>query len=293
MANNINNPNYSKDFVFDFDEEPLEKPVEDKQSSTKKVEYGIDDPEYAIHAFFNRDGSVRESSFDVKNPYYTVNKVFNSDGTKKTNYGTQAYNRSKNVPPVRNVRRKRSKMKEIIKIAKKTIIVVGIIVIGSKVIVNNVNLSNKEYDIRTEVGQLVSDNTITFGYNPNEQKPYWDYNIDGIAKGILNENQEYDVDTRIYLTYDRLNAYKKVESMDKIFESMSRIIGFSPESFDDDVFRSCLFDTFQEYLDSKDLTEEKWIEKMREIVKSYAKSDVSEEKTQDLVDKLNHTGGGR
>lgn len=245
---------------------------------------------------------------------YVVNKMFNSDGTRKTSRETEIYQKSSNVPPVKNNRKNKQKPKGMKQIATKAIIFVALgagLVVGANEMKNSIQDYGNYLDVSTELHQSVVENTNTYGYNANEQRPYWDYDAYGIANSILNENQEYDIDTRIYGAYDSLNEYKKEESMDKIFAKMSSIVGSNSEKFSDDVLHACLFDTWHEYVESKfigrDMTYEEclkeYLSTMQKVVKSYAKEDTLEENQeknlqslledrQELLDDIN-LGGSR
>lgn len=251
------------------------------------------------------------TNIDINDEDYVVNKMFNSDGTKKNNREDRIYQKSSNVPPVKNKRKNRQKPKGMKQIATKAIIFVALgagLVVGANEMKNSIQDYGNYLDVSTELHQSVVENTNTYGYNANEQRPYWDYDAYGIANSILNENQEYDIDTRIYGAYDSLNEYKKEESMDKIFAKMSSIVGSNSEKFSDDVLHACLFDTWHEYVESKfaekDMTYEEclkeYLSTMQKVVRAYAKEDSLEEKSQalledrqELLDDINLGGGSR
>lgn len=255
------------------------------------------------------------TNIGVEDVDYTVNKMFNSDGTRKSNREDKIYQKSSNVPPVKNKRRSKQKPKGMKQIATKAIIFVALgagLVVGANEMKNSIQDYGNYLDVNTELHQVVTENTNTYGYNSSEQRPYWDYDVYEIANNILNGNQEYDIDTRIYGAYDGLNEYKKEEFMDKIFAKMSSIAGANSEKFSDEVLHACLFDTWHEYVESKfvgkDMTYEEclkeYLSTMQKVVRSYAKEDSLEENQekkvqalldsrQELLEDINLGGGSR
>ena len=121
--------------------------------------------------------------------------------------------------------------------------------------------------------------------------------MDNVASEVLNTNKEYDIDTRIYGCFRALNEYEKESYMNELFSKMSRIIASNPASYSEDEIKSALHSSFQDYLDSKNITLEEYEELMDKVIKAYAKEDKSEEEVASLLSKLNDAstrdGGSR
>ena len=231
---------------------------------------------------------------DINDLDYTVNAIFNNNGTKKYQRIEEVTTKSTNCTPIRNTRRTKQKPKGMKNLAKKAIIFVALgagLVVGIHEFKETTTLLDNTLNIRSSIGSVVSENTNTYGYNANEERPYWDYNIANIAKDVLDENKEYDIDTRIYGCYSHLNDYRKHDYMDSIFRSMSKLISANPEGYTEDEIKACLHSTFDEYLDSKGITLEDYEDLMEKVIKAYAKEDKTESEIQDLLSKLN--GGSR
>ena len=107
---------------------------------------------------------------------------------------------------------------------------------------------------------------------------------------IIELIKEYDIDTRIYGCFRALNEYEKESYMNELFSKMSRIIASNPASYSEDEIKSALHSSFQDYLDSKNITLEEYEELMDKIIKAYAKEDKSEEEVASLLSKLNDAG---
>ena len=116
-----------------------------------------------------------------------------------------------------------------------------------------------------------------------------------MASDVLNNNKEYDIDTRIYGCFRALNEYDKTEHMNELFSKMSRLIADEPGEYTEDEIKSALHSSFQEYLDSKSITLDEYETIMEKVIKEYAKEDISQEKINDLLDQLNGSrdGGSR
>lgn len=201
---------------------------------------------------------------------------------------------STNSTPVRNTRRKKRKPKGIKNLAKKAIVFVAIgasLTAGGYIMGNTLTEISKAEDIRDTVNNVVVENTNIYGYNFNEDRPYWDYNLESIASGILNENKEYDIDTRIYGCYNELNEYKKEEHMDYIFNVMSNMIESNPGRYTEDEIKACCHESFDEYLKSKNISLEEYTEIMEKVLRAYAKENAEQEQLDNLLDELK--GGSR
>ena len=116
-----------------------------------------------------------------------------------------------------------------------------------------------------------------------------------MASDVLNNNKEYDIDTRIYGCFRALNEYDKTAHMNELFSKMSRLIADEPGKYTEDEIRSALHSSFQEYLDSKSITLDEYESIMEKVIKEYAKEDISQEKINDLLGQLNGSrdGGSR
>ena len=231
---------------------------------------------------------------DINDLDYTVDVLFNMDGTKKYDRIDSVVRKSTNCTPTRNTRRKKQKPKEINELAKKAIIFVTLgagLIVGANAVKDASTTFTKTQEVRKTIGSVVMDNTGYYGYNPNEERPYWDYNTYNMAEDILDKNKEYDIDTRIYGCYSNLNEYKKTEFMDEIFRNMSRLIGDSPEKYTEEEIKACLHSSFDEYLESKNITLEDYNKLMEKVIKAYVKEDKSQEEINNLLGELN--GGSR
>ena len=60
--------------------------------------------------------------------------------------------------------------------------------------------------------------------------------------------------------------------------------------YSEDEIKSALHSSFQDYLDSKNITLEEYEELMDKVIKAYAKEDKSEEEVASLLSKLNDAG---
>ena len=230
---------------------------------------------------------------NVQDLDYTVNRMFNSDGTRKVTRDENAYNLSVNRPMVKNRRTKKKKAMGIKEIATKTIILVALsagLTVGIHELHEAMEVGENAKENKNELGASVTENTEIAGYNKNEQRPYWWYQMDNVASDVLNSNKEYDIDTRIYGCFRALNEYEKESYMNELFSKMSRIIASNPASYSEDEIKSALHSSFQDYLDSKNITLEEYEELMDKVIKAYAKEDKSEEEVASLLSKLNDAG---
>ena len=146
-------------------------------------------------------------------------------------------------------------------------------------------------EIKNIIGGVERDSFRSNGYNYSEKRTDWWYDIEQMANGVLNENKEYDIDTRIYGCYSRLNEYKKDEFMDAVFKEMSKLIGSTPDAYTDEEIKACLHSSFKEYLDSKGISLEDYTKLMENVIRAYASEDRSQEEIASLLGELN--GGSR
>lgn len=231
---------------------------------------------------------------DINDLDYTVNTLFNSDGTKKNNRIDSVVRKSTNCSPTKITKKSKQKPKGMNDLAKKAIIFVSLgagLVVGAHAMKDFTATENKTREVKDTISSVVSENTDYYGYNPYEQKPYWDYDTNNMAKDILDENKEYDIDTRIYGCYSNLNEYKKNEFMDEVFRNMSKMIAEAPENYTEEEIKSCLHSSFDEYLASKNITLADYSKLMEKVIRAYAKEDKSQDEIVDLLGELN--GGSR
>lgn len=238
---------------------------------------------------------------------YTVSKMFNSDGTRRESINKindriarddEAYRLSVERPPVKNTRSKKRKPSGIKGIGKKIIIMVALgagLTVGIHELKQAMEVGENANEIKDTLATVVSANTSVDGYNHAEQRPYWWYDMNQMASGVLNNNKEYDIDTRIYGCFRALNEYDKTAHMNELFSKMSRLIADEPGKYTEDEIRSALHSSFQEYLDSKSITLDEYESIMEKVIKEYAKEDISQEKINDLLGQLNGSrdGGSR
>lgn len=243
----------------------------------------INDLDYTVSAMFNNDGTRRETSNK------TNDRIARDD---------EAYNLSVGRPPVKNTRSKKRKPAGIKDIGKKIIIMVALgagLTIGIHELKQAMEVGENANEIKDALATTVSQNTSVDGYNHAEQRPYWWYDMNKMASDVLNNNKEYDIDTRIYGCFRALNEYDKTEHMNELFSKMSSLIADEPGEYTEDEIRSALHSSFQEYLDSKSITLDEYETIMEKVIKEYAKEDISQEKINDLLDQLNGSrdGGSR
>ncbi len=249
----------------------------------------VNDLDYSVETFFNHDGSKKDTKIDE-----SIKTFFNNDGTKKSSRMDEVVRKSTKCTPTKNVRRVKQKPKGTKKFAIKIIVLVAVgtgLVTTTSQLKTAIDTTNEAFAVRSTIGSSVSDNINYGSYNPNEQKPYWDYDVDSMAQDVLTKNKEYDIDTRIYGCYSRLNDYRKEFYMNKIFEKMSKIVSSSPDSYTDEEIKACLHGSFDSYLESKGVSRAEYCKIMDEVVRAYAKENISHEEINDLLESMN--GGSR
>lgn len=227
-----------------------------------------------------------------------INHLWGPNGAankkEEQHYEEFAYEMSTNKKPVRYKTRQKQKPKGIKSITRKAILLIALsssLVVGGSVLKNQAELSSAKWDIDKNLGSVVRENTNYFGYNENEQRQYWDYDIMDISSDILNKNQEYDIDTRIYGAYKSLNEYRKDEFMNELFQSLQSITQSNPDKFTEDVINACNHSSLNDYLESKGITLDEYQNIMDDILRAYAKDTLNEEEITELLQKLN--GGAR
>ncbi len=222
----------------------------------------------------------------------TINSIY----IKDERYRKIIEQSTKGRPTSYKKRRKR-KPQGITDLAKKAIIFVVIgagLTAGSGALKNAYNTLENQDQVMYDITFDVTSNTNFYAYNHEQGALNWNYDLDDIANNVLKKdalNAKYDVDTRIYGCYLGLNEYKKEEFMDKIFKKMCNMVESKPELFSEDEINACLHSTFQEYLDSKNLTLEEYKHLMDKVIKAYAKESVEKSEVNELLGNLN--GGSR
>lgn len=207
---------------------------------------------------------------------YTLYNISNNSRMQKV------IEESTKCKPVLDTRVKKTKPKGMTKIAKKAILFIALgagIVIG----VNEVADIYKTTQVKEEFASNVFESTQNYGNDT------FGYDYDSLALGILNQNKDYDIDTRIYGCYT--NLINKNQNMDEVFKSMSTIIESMPEKYSEEEIKACLHDSLEDYLDSKNITLQDYTTLMNQVLKMYARENKNEEQINELLGKLN--GGSR
>lgn len=227
------------------------------------------------------------------NGYSDIKKIF--DKKEENERIKKALEKSCNVKPIKNIKRKVKKSSDLITLAK-----IGIVILaaGTALAINEGIDKVKEhlnesttYSIKESLSSPVTENTKYSGFNSEYKEAYWYYNEKDIAYDVLNQNKEYNIDTRIYACYDSLKEYKKEETIDKIFKLMNEEIKSNPDKYTEDEIRACSFDSFEEYLNAMNISKEEYIKIMKKIVKEYIVDSKSQEEIDKLISELH--GGTR
>ncbi len=210
--------------------------------------------------------------------------------------------------PIENVPKTKKINKEFKKIAKKIIILsvmggLGLGVGGTLAAqkgINEVKIGSESQRIEHAVAKSTIDNTIRYGYNPNTGELNFNYDINGLSNAILNNNQEYSIDYRIYNCNKNLQEYQKTEYMDSICRDLKNKVQNNLELYDENVRNACNFDSFADYIASKNMTEEEYMELMKKIERAYAQENLSQNNLNDrqanvneLLSELNNKGVAR
>lgn len=232
---------------------------------------------------------------DVNELDYSVNALFNQDGTAKRSFSSGAEEMSVNRPKVRNKRRTIQKTKGVKSLAEKAILFVALgslLTVGANSIKNTQELNAEVKRIETELGESATANKEYGGFNEQAGEYYWWYDVGGASKDILDNNKNYDIDTRIYGCYNKLGDYDKIEHMDKIFQNMSTLIANDPSKYTEDEIKACMHNSFQDYLDSKSISLSDYESLMNKVLIAYAKGNVNMDEVNELLSELNQ-GGAR
>lgn len=227
---------------------------------------------------------------DVNELDYSVNAIFNPDGTAKKSFADCAMEMSINKPKVRNNRRTVQKTKGVKTLAQKAIIFVALgslLTVGAKTIKDTQELNQEVKSIENELGLAATENKEYGKFNEGTGEYYWWYDLGGASKDILDNNKNYDIDTRIYGCYNKLSDYDKEIHMDKIFQNMSTLIANDPSKYTDDEIKACMHSSFQEYLDSKQITQEDYETLMNKVLKAYARGNINMDEVNELLSELN------
>lgn len=232
---------------------------------------------------------------DVNELDYSVNALFNQDGTAKKSFSSSAEEMSVNRPKVRNKRRTIQKTKGVKTLAEKAILFVALgslLTVGANSIKNTQELNAEVKRIETELGESATANKEYGGFNEQAGEYYWWYDVGGVSKDILDNNKNYDIDTRIYGCYNKLGDYDKIEHMDKIFQNMSTLIANDPSKYTEEEIKACMHNSFQDYLDSKSISLSDYESLMNKVLIAYAKGNVNMDEVNELLSELNQ-GGAR
>lgn len=147
-----------------------------------------------------------------------------------------------------------------------------------------------ERSFNKTIAQAVTDNTYdTNVVLPNGAGYAWDYNTNDIAKDVLDNNKEIDIDTRIYGCYTNLREYRQDHFMDVIMRKMHELVTTSSDKYTEDEIKSCSFDTFPDYIASFGMTKEEYLNYFQEVQNAYAHNDT--DKINELLQGLK--GGSR
>lgn len=170
--------------------------------------------------------------------------------------------------------------------------VVLIMALGFSTVKIKEEFENREAinDVTTKMAVYVTNNTNYGDYNPDAGEFYWWYDIDSMAKAIL-DSTDYDIDTRIYGCFRNLKEYKRIATMDELFMKFQKIFTENPTLYDENIVASCNFHSFEQYLDSKGLTLDEYTDKMAEVLESYGLG--NPELATVKVTELNNNGGSR
>lgn len=139
------------------------------------------------------------------------------------------------------------------------------------------------------LAQVVSDNTHYGDYSGSER--IWWYDTEKMALDVL-DSSEYDIDTRIYGCYKNMKEYNKLTHMNSLFEEMQKIITANPDKYSEDIKAACSYETFQEYLDAKNLNLDDYQKLMDQVLVAYGKEDRNFEEIAALLNELNGTRDG-
>lgn len=163
----------------------------------------------------------------------------------------------------------------------------GITIGGIKTVKN----FNNSTEIMQVLGNTVTGNKIfTGGYDSNNNRE-WYLDTKEIAEDVLNQNKQFDIDTRIYGCYVALDEFNKDIHMQRIYDDMKDIVTANPEKYDESEKYACSFDSFQDYISSKGLTIEEFLSQMKSIVSKYADESITQKDISSMLNELNGDSG--
>lgn len=163
----------------------------------------------------------------------------------------------------------------------------GITIGGIKTVKN----FNNSTEIMQVLGNTVTGNKIfTGGYDSNINRE-WYLDTKEIAEDVLNQNKQFDIDTRIYGCYVALDEFNKDIHMQRIYDDMKDIVTANPEKYDESEKYACSFDSFQDYISSKGLTIEEFLSQMKSIVSKYADESITQKDISSMLNELNGDSG--
>ena len=222
---------------------------------------------------------------------FDFSSIVNAHSDEVRQYNEAAYQRSVRVSK-QEYDKKKAKCKSNFKNrAITTILAVALaagVTIGGVKTIKNFNNST---EIMQVLGNTVTGNKVfTGGYDANNQRE-WYLNTDEIAEDILNQNRQYDIDTRIYGCYVALDEFNKDIHMQRIYDDMKDIVAASPDKYDESEKYACSFDSFKDYISSKGLTIEEFLSKMKSIVSKYADESIAQKDISSMLNDLNEDTG--
>ena len=205
------------------------------------------------------------------------------------------YRNEQRATRIRYQTTKKKKMKGFAQNAILSIVAAATLIAAVRGISNEINKMNEHNDFLASISTEVKENTIYTDTRSQDNQGYtWYYdNLDDIADGVLNDNKEIDIDTRIYGTYASLKDYEKDEYMDKIMQILQSMVVANPEAYTADEIRACNNDSFASYLAQLGLDKGDYIDLMQNVTYAYSQNDTS--KVEELLNKLTAglNGGGR
>lgn len=128
--------------------------------------------------------------------------------------------------------------------------------------------------IKADMPSYVIEETYLVNNNQN-----FAYQYPNIAVKLMNEDTIYDKDTLIYKIYDDFRGHNSSEAvvndnMDKIFKFMHTCINSGDVTFSNEIYKSCNYATFSEYLEAKGMeNSDDYISKMNDVLRTYKDKD--------------------
>ncbi len=203
-----------------------------------------------------------------------------------------ALRRSTNASMVKYERRRKQKDNTCKRalIASALITALGLSTFGGLWLQDNAETRNAIEMSTQMLAQVVYEHTY---YNEEDLRSQtWWYDISGMAKQILEEDNGFDIDTKIYGCYINFNPYNKSDHMDQLFWNLRSIVASSPEQYSDRVISVCSHTSFDSYLKSLGMTKEEYSEYMKNVLVAYGKENKSKFETEALLGEISTLPGG-